>query len=112
MFDWKITYGNQEIKITAQDLVETLGRTLGFMYYKLENDEKIKGHVQMKIIHEMDIQILELMKAQFLGAVEESRRHNVSMKIVGKNPDRKRTPGHAVQGKPGDVVEITPKKED
>jgi len=103
--DWKIKYGDQEIPITANDVVETLGRQIGYAYYKLENDEKTKGHVQMKIVLEMDIQILELVKAQFSGAVEEARRRHLHMKMPGK----KRV-GHKVQGKPGDILDLTPEK--
>lgn len=81
---WEIVYGNKKIDIKANDVVETLSRTIGYMYYKLENDEKVKRNVQMKIVQEMDIQILELIKSQFSGAIEEERKHNVHLKVVPK----------------------------
>lgn len=105
MIEWKIKYGDKELPVSAYDVVETLGRTLGLMYFKLENDEKIKGHVQMKIIHEMDIQILELVKTQFLGAIEDDRKRHVHMKVVKK----RRVP--KIKGKPGDIVDLTPPKD-
>lgn len=111
MIEWKIKYGDQELPISAHDVVDSLGRALGLMYYKLENDDKIKGHVQMKIIHEMDIQIVELVKSQYAGAIEEDRKRHVRLRVVKKNPDRKSRSAATIQGKPGDIVDLTPPRD-
>jgi hypothetical protein len=81
---WEILYGDKVMPVTAHDVVETLDRVLAREYYHLLNDEKTKGHVQMKILHEMDDMILELMKQQFAGAIEEDRRKGLHMKVPGK----------------------------
>lgn len=105
MNEWKVKYGDQEIPVTANDIVETLGRVLGREWLFHETNEKLKGDVQMKIVHEFDIQILELLKVQFSGAIEEQRKRHLHMRIPGK-----RRP--AIKGKPGDVVDLTPAKEE
>lgn len=110
LIEWKIKYGDQEVPLTAQDVVESIGRAVGLMFYDLETNERIKSNVKMKIVREMDIQTLEFAKAIFAGVIEEYRRSHLHMKVVKKNPAR-RVPDHAAHGKPGDIVELTPKKE-
>jgi hypothetical protein len=107
--EWKIKYGDQEVPLTVQDVIESIGRAVGLMFYDLETNEMVKSNVKMKIVREMDIQTLEFAKGIFAGVIEEYRRTHLHMSIPGKKP--RRQPGHAIQGKPGDIVEITPKKE-
>ena len=84
MKNWEILYGDKVIPINANDIVETLDRVIPRENYHLLNDEKTKGHVQMKIIHEMDDLILELLKSQFSNMIEEERGKHLRPKIPGK----------------------------
>jgi hypothetical protein len=105
MVEWKIKFGDKEMKVTANDLVEMLGRVIPREYYYHENNDRLKADVQMKIIHELDIQMLELLKINFSGMIEEDRRRHWGMKIPGK-----KRAGHKVEGKPGDILDLTPEK--
>ena len=84
MKKWEILWGDITIPVTAYDLVETLDRVIARENYHLLNDEKTKGHVQMKILHEKDDLILELMKSQFSDVIEEDRGKHLRPKIPGK----------------------------
>ena len=81
--EWQIQYGDRVMPVTAYDLVETLDRVIARENYHLLNDEKTKGHVQMKILHEMDDLILELLKSQFSDMIEEDRSKHLRPMIPG-----------------------------
>lgn len=88
---WEYTFGDKVIPIKANDVVETLNRVIPYMFFKLENDEKIKTNVQMKIIHEIDIQILEVMRGVFSDTIEEDRKAHPHMKTVPKKTAKEGT---------------------
>lgn len=82
--NWEILYGDRVIPVTAHELVETLDRVIARENYHLLNDEKTKSHVQMKILHEMDDLILELMRSQFSDMIEEDSNKRLHPKVPGK----------------------------
>ena len=68
--NWEILYGDKVMPVTANDVVEAFGRILAREYHHIMNDEKTNSHVQMKILHEMDDMILELVKSHFSGYID------------------------------------------
>jgi hypothetical protein len=81
--EWKIKYGDQEIPISAEDIVETLGRAVSIVFKEAATNPHIKGDTKMKIIYEMDTEILQLLKEQFSDAAEDMRRKILHHKIPG-----------------------------
>ena len=84
MKKWEILWGDLVIPVTAYDVVETLDRVIPRENYHLLNDAKTNGHVQMKILHEKDDLILELMRSQFSDMIEEDRKKTLRPQIPGK----------------------------
>lgn len=83
MIPWTYQYGDKEVKVTAQDVIDALAAAESVMLKETETNEHIKGNVQMKLLYEHHMKVLSVTKDHFSEAVTEDRKKHVHMKVVG-----------------------------
>ena len=71
---WEIQYGDKTIPVTAENVAESLQRARSIVIKEVATNDHIKGNVKMKVIYDLDIETLELVRRMFLGFAGELAR--------------------------------------
>lgn len=81
--EWTIKYGDKEMLVTADDIVETLGRAASIVLKEAETNPHIKSDPRMKIIYEIDVERLALLKNNFSAASEDMKKRHPRGMVPG-----------------------------